>query len=131
MTGRTWTHKVDGHEINDRVKYLTDVPEIDNLPDHDLLLFPIAGDWPAFIRAQPREGILTFNVQMMPCTWETYQERLAELSGWLTPGVHTYTFQVRGMAAPATLYVVFRNRVVDAASRRLTFAAVVPKSERS
>lgn len=121
-----WSYKVDGHELNDITNYFTQIPEIDNDPEQDPVMVEMEAGYPWLVRLQPVQGAYTILVQMRSCPWDVYQSRLAQLKGWLAPGVHTLTVQARGMGSAKSLTVVTRGMMVDAKLRRLAVTAVAP-----
>lgn len=101
-----WSHDIDGTELNDFVAFITRVPEVDTILPQEAILVQAMGDVPWFHRMQPREGLFTFLVQMMPCSWQVYDARMAILNALFAPGVHTYTVQVRGATTPRVFTIV-------------------------
>lgn len=122
-----WTYQVSGHELNDGVKYVTQIPEIDNDPDYNVVTVPIDGDRPATIRADPTNGTWTILIQMTPCNWATYQTRLAEINGWLPRGVLlTLTAQIRGMTSPLSAIIMPKNLNASPKQRAIAITCHVP-----
>lgn len=123
-----WSVKVDGGiELNDHVNYLTEVPQLDDVPDWDVKQVPIDGTYPAYIRSDPTSGAYTVNIQMTSCTWATFRSRLATLDAIFTMGAtHTLAVQVRGMSASKSVVIVPRGKVVDPKLRKVTYACFVP-----
>lgn len=124
-----WSIKVDGHELNSIMTggpYITQCPEIDWLHEQDVKLVPRDGDYPAYVGMQPREGNYTFLIQMKPCSEATYDTQLAELKGWLSPGQHTFAFQIRGMPTAKSVVAVIRGVATEFKARRVTALATAP-----
>lgn len=123
-----WSHKIDGTELNDKVNFITQVPELDNEPDWDFKTVPIDGTYPAVTRADPTSGRYTFLIQMTACTWPVYYSRLATIKGIFgspnTP--HTYLAQVRGMTSPLSTTVFYQGRIVDPKNRQIAVTCYVP-----
>lgn len=125
-----WSIKMDGVELNTLPTgghFLCEIPEIDNVPELDQVTVAMDGNYPAFIRLQPREASWTLNLTMKPCDWETYQTRLDYLKSVLYSGVHTLTVQVRGMSTAKSTTVVVCAMTVDAKSRAVSVKLSVPK----
>jgi hypothetical protein len=118
-----WSTKVDGTEINDRDKWwVAAIPELENMAEQDVIMADVAGDYPVFIRSQPRAGPITINIAMAKgCTEPVWQTRLEDLKALFAQGVkHVLTVQVRGMAATKTLKFItvgmtadYRQRIVS------------------
>ena len=125
-----WSIKIDGTEINTLPvggNYLCEIPEIDNVAEFDQITVAMDGDYPAFIRLQPREASWTLNISMKSCDWPTYQTQLAYLKSLLSSGPHTLTVQVRGMPDPKSTMVVVCAMMVEAKSRAVSVKLSVPK----
>jgi hypothetical protein len=124
-----WSYLVDGTNVNDHINYVCQIPEIDNMQNQDVILAQIAGDHPVFIRSQPAEGRLTFNVALKgagpPATYRTRMDALAALFAQGTR--HTLTVQARGMGAAKTLRFYVEGTMVDYTRRLLSVRAVAPK----
>jgi hypothetical protein len=125
-----WSIKIDGVELNTLPTgghYICEIPEIDNVPEQDQVVVAMDGDYPAFIRLQPREASWTLNLTMKPCDWPTYQTRLAYLKSLLSSGPHTLTVQVRGMDVEKSVTVIVCAMMVEAKSRAISVKLSVPK----
>lgn len=125
-----WSIKIDGTELNTLPTggdFLCEIPEIDNVPEQDQVVVAMDGDYPAFIRLQPREASWTLNLSMRGCDWATYQTNLDYLKSVLSSGPHTLTVQVRGMASPKSTTVVVCAMMVEAKSRAVSVKLSVPK----
>jgi hypothetical protein len=120
-----WSIKVDGTEINTG-NFITEIPDLDSIGSVDAVLVTIPNDYPVFIRTQPLDSTININTQMKPCAWATFQTNLATLRGILTPGLHTLTVQVRGMATAKSLTIVVKSMAVEAVGRRVSTQALVP-----
>lgn len=123
-----WSVKVDGGvELNDHVNYVTEVPQIDDVPDWDVKIVPIDGTYPAYVRADPTSGVYTVNVQMSACSYATFRTRMAALDAMFTMGAsHTLTVQVRGMPSALSVTIIPRGKAVDAKLRKVTYNCHVP-----
>lgn len=128
MAGAIWSHKIDGGiELNDVVNFVTQVPQVQDIPDWDVKSVPIDGTYPTFIRADPSPGIYTFLIQMSSCTDPVYDSRLATLDAIFTIGVaHTHTFRVRGMGAAKSVVVIPRGRIINFKQRQVVYTCYVP-----
>lgn len=127
-----WSYKIDGYELNRNASnpsgvFITQIPELDNQFEQDVILVDVDGDYPAFVRTQPREGNYTILISMLPCSWANYQYRLSTLKTKLSPGQHTLTVQARGMTTAKSVPIVVKSMQVDAKIRLVTVAAVVPR----
>jgi hypothetical protein len=127
-----WSFKIDGTEINRNASnptgtFIVQIPELENQFEQDAILVEIDGDYPAFVRMQPREGQYTILISMTPCTWGDYQTRLQTLKTLLSPGQHTLTVQARGMPTAKSVVIVVKSMQIDAKIRLVTVAAVVPR----
>ena len=124
-----WTYVVDGTNLNDHVNTVCEIPEIDNVFGHDVILAQIAGDHPVFIRSQPGEGRLTINVALKGAGLNsTYRTRIDSLRTLLSQGVrHTLTVQVRGMSGSKSLKFYVEGSMVDYKRRLLSVRCVAPK----
>lgn len=122
-----WSYLVNGHQLNDRTKYFTQIPEIDNTPDYTMVTVPIDGTYPSLIRADPTSGTWSILIQMVPCDWATYQTQLGELRGWLPIGVPaTLAVQIRGMGASLSALIVPKNLITVAKNRSVAITCHVP-----
>lgn len=119
-----WSIKIDGVELNDITTYFTEIPEIENIPEDDVVTVPIDGRAPAYIRNQPVEAHYTILIASRPCTWEMWSTRITSLKALLTRGSHTLTVQVRGMAAAASTTVVIKGMMIEAKNRRVAVSLV-------
>lgn len=127
MWAEQWSYSVGGHELNDHTNYVTQIPEINNVPDYNVVSVPIDGDYPAFIRADPANGVWSILIQMQPCTWAVYETRRAQLASWLPMGVPlTLTVQIRGMTGVKSATIVPKNLIVNAKTRSLAYSCHVP-----
>lgn len=124
--GSEWSIRIDGVEINDRVNYWAQIPEISNLFEQDAVLAPVDGDYPVLVRMQPKEGVYTCMIWAggEPADFET--KRLA-LFTLLTPVAHTLSVKVRGMADYKSTQVVPKNVIVSYTERMLSAALLAPK----
>lgn len=123
-----WSYKIDGTEVNDRTNFFTQVPELENTPQMDVILKTVDGDYPSFIRVQPKEMGYTFIIAMTPCTWATYQSRLQTLKTIFTPGTHTFTVQARGQASPTSVTIVATGSLsIMPKERIITISVIAPK----
>ena len=125
-----WTITVDGNGLNTRAvggPYITFCPEVGFTFEQDAILAPVDGDYPVLVRLQPREGRYTFYIQMTSCDWATYQTREAQLRGWLSPGTHTFAFQVQGMAAPKSVVAAVTSFITSPKERRVVVSALAAK----
>ena len=125
-----WSIKIDGQELNTAPtggNYVASIPEIENVADYDAVTVPIDGDYPAFIRLQPRESTWTLNIAMKACNWATYQTQIASLKTLLAPGIHTLAVQIRGMTAAKSATVVVRGMMIQPTARALSVTLFVPK----
>jgi hypothetical protein len=121
-----WSYKIDGTEINSGA-FITDIPDLDSIGSVEAITVPIPNDYPVFIRTQPLDSTININTQMRPCSWAAFQTNLATLRGILTPGPHTLTAQVRGMAAAKSLTIIVTSTAVEAKGRRVSTQALVPR----
>lgn len=121
-----WSHVVDGTELNDFVDFITQVPEVDTILPSEAILVQAAGDYPWFHRMQPREGLFTFLIQMLPCTWQVYDTRRQLLDTLFAPGPHTYTPQVRGATTTRSFTIISEgNSIINPRLRQFTIAVKV------
>lgn len=122
-----WSYKIDGGiELNDIVNFVTQVPQIDDIPDFNIVSVPIDGTYPVFIRADPSSGIYTFLIQMSACSNAVFRSRLATLDGIFTPSMHTFTFQARGMPSAKSVQLFPRGRLVAFKQRQVVYTCHVP-----
>jgi hypothetical protein len=122
-----WSIQVDGHELNDLTNYVTQIPEIEDLPADDIILVPIDGAPPAYIRSQPKEAIYSILLSMKPCNWATYQAHMASLRSILPKGVPlTLQVQIRGMSSPMSTIIIVRSWAVNAKQRSIAVTTVAP-----
>ena len=124
-----WTIGVDGTQLNDHVKYVTTVPELQVTPSQRIVLAERDGDFPVFIRSQPSPGNLTFLIAMKnagnPTVWDT---RLAELKALFATGVyHTLTAQVRGMDSAKSMRFITEGIQPDFVTRTVVVFTVAPR----
>lgn len=122
-----WSYKIDGTEVNDRTNFFVVVPELDHDFEQEAIMVSVQGDYPSFIRNQPKEGAYTFIVSMTNCTWATYQTRLATLKAIFSNGIHTFTVQARGMASAKSVTLVVQGITVQAKERVVTVRTIAPK----
>lgn len=125
----TWSFKIDGTEINDNVMFhVAGIPQIDDVPEYDVILVSLADRHPVFVRTQPTEGVYTMNIAMIPpCPPDEYQTRKDFLKSVMTPGLHTLTYQGRGMAAPASMDVIVRSMIFAYKLRLCSVGLVAPE----
>jgi hypothetical protein len=122
-----WTIKVDGTHLNGQgSNFITSIPELETGSDDEVILVPIDGSPPAYIRNQPKECIYTFLIAMKGTSWAAYQTQMNTLRGILGRGPHTLEVQVRGMVAPASTTIIVRGWSVAPKERRVAVTAVVP-----
>lgn len=124
-----WQHRVDTLELNDLAAGLVcEVPEVDDLFEVENVFVVIAGGYPVFHRAQPQSGRYTFLIHALHETDEEFAAKVAAIRAVMSQGVpHTYTYQVRGMAAPRSVEVVFESLgSIDYKTGRMTALAVAP-----
>ena len=128
MAGEIWSVKVDGGiELNDIVNFMTQIPQIDDIPDWDMKTFPVDGTYPTFIRADPTSGIYTVLIQMSACTNAVYQSRLATLNAIFSIGAaHVLAVRVRGMTAALSVTIIPRGRVINFKQRQVVYTCYVP-----
>jgi hypothetical protein len=124
-----WLYEIDGVSINDHQSFFCMVPELDNMAEQDLILAPLAGDYPVFIRAQPREGRLTFNIAAgKGCTAVLWQTRLATLRTLFAQGVrHQLVVKARGMATTKSVYFYAEGMMTDYRTRIVSVRAIAPR----
>lgn len=123
-----WSYKIDnGTELNDKTTYVCQVPELDTVFEQEAITVAVDGEYPSFIRMQPREGAYTFIINMSACNWITYRTRITALKAIFTPGLHTFTAQARGMANPLSVPVVVKGMVVDAKIRQVVVSTLAPR----
>lgn len=128
MWNEQWSIKVDGYEINDKTAFWTVIPEIDNIGSVDVITVDVPNDYPVYIRTQPLSASITFKINMTPCSWATYRTRLDTIYALMTPGPHTLTIQVRGMATAKSLtFIPQQVTVTDPKARELSVQATIPK----
>jgi hypothetical protein len=121
-----WTYKIDGVHINLQGSGLiTHIPELENEFDDDVVLVPVDGRAPAYIRNQPKEGIYTLMISAGAVDWATWQTRMNTLRALLTKGQHTLAVQARGMAAEKSTIVIVRGSMVAAKERAIVYPLLV------
>lgn len=126
-----WQHNVGGLELNDvAAGWVCEVPEVSDLFEKEHVFVPIAGGYPAFHRSQPLSGRFTFLIHALHPDDEAFDAKLAAIKAVLGPAQDepvTYTFQVRGMAAPRSVKVLFESLGgMDYKTGRMTALAVAP-----
>jgi hypothetical protein len=124
-----WTIDVDGTALNDHVSYITTIPELQALPPQRVVLAPIDGDYPVFIRSQPAEGSLTFLIAMKgagnPTVWDT---RITALTTLFATGIyHTLTAKVRGMPNARSMRFITESLQPDFRTRTVVVYATAPR----
>jgi hypothetical protein len=128
LTQYSWSYRVGALELNDGISFVTSVPEIENASEDDVILVPIDGDYPRFVRLQPREAQYTFLIAMKPCSWPVYQSRLNQLKSVFTQGASVeLEFQVRGMTEPMSVNIQVKNFLIDPKKRLVTVSAIVAR----
>ena len=123
-----WTLKVDGTNLNDHVKYVCTVPELQSIAPGRVVLAQIDGDYPAFIRRQPAEGSFTFLIAMKNASTDVlWDERLAELTALFDPtAYHTLAAQIRGMGTEQSARFVVESMQVDYKTRTVVVFTTAP-----
>lgn len=123
-----WYLGVDGTAINDHVKYVCTVPELQNVPAQRVILAERDGDSPVFVRSQPQPGNLTFLIAMKGAgDFATWDARWTELAALFVPGVyHTLRAQVRGMGEWGEMRFVTESIQPDFKTRTVVVTAVAP-----
>lgn len=135
-----WTYRIDALDVNDWANYVVEeLPELDNATIYDLILVPMAGDFPWYVRSQPTEGQFTLNltaVQPNPfggnpvaCTETQWALRLAALRAVLTPGLHTLTVKARGMTAEKSVQIALRSMATAYKTRGISLSLTAPTPE--
>lgn len=124
-----WTYVVDGVNLNDHVNYVCFIPELQTIPQSRVILAPIDGDFPVFVRAQPMEATYTFLIAVKGAKsavlWDTLSYQLLSL---FTPGVlHTAQVQVRGMTGPRSFQFAVESAQADYRTRTMAVQTVAPK----
>jgi len=124
-----WSIQIDGTEINDGTNYITRIPEIWNVQEQSPILASIDGDYPAFIRFQPKEGQYTIITTINAHTWADFYAKWTTLKALLTPVAagHVLTVQVRGMPAAKSVTIYPQSTMVDPISRTCSTIAVAPE----
>lgn len=121
-----WSYKIDGVQLNTGSTFLVQIPELESEFDDDVILVPIDGREPAYIRNQPKEGIYTLLINVMNAgDWATWQTRMNVLRALLTKGAHLLTVQARGMASEKSTTVVVRGSIVAFDERRVVYQTLV------
>lgn len=131
MWNEQWSYKIDGYELNRNASnptgnYHVQIPELQNLPEQEVILAPIDGDYPAFVRNQPKEANWTILIAVRPNTPADWYTELTNIQTRLSAGLHTLTVQARGMTVEATVKIVVKSMNIDYKQRLITVAAVVP-----
>lgn len=118
-----WTYKIDGVHINLHGSgFITQIPELENEFDDDVVLVPIDGREPAYIRNQPKEGTYTLLISVDNAgAWASWNSAMNTLRGLLTKGRHTLTVQARGMAAERSTTIIVRGSMASAKERRVAY----------
>jgi hypothetical protein len=128
LTQYSWSYRINALELNDGINFVTSVPEIENESEDDVILVPIDGDYPKFVRLQPREAQYTFLIAMRPCSWPVYQSRLAQLKSVFTQGSSIeLEFQIRGMTTPKSVNIQVKHFLIDPKQRLVTVSAIVAR----
>ena len=122
-----WSYKIDGTEINDRTTLFTQIPELSNVFEQDIILAQIDGDYPVYIRTQPTEGRISFLINIAYSSPASFDTTLTSLKALFTQVPHTLTVQARGMSTTKTLTFIPQGMMVDYKQRLVTVSAVVPK----
>jgi hypothetical protein len=122
-----WSYKIDGVEINDKVNFLVNVPDLENAFGLvDPVMVQIPGDYPVFIRTQPRDATINIQINMTSCSWAVFYSRLTGLRALLSPGPHTLTAQVRGMPDEKSLTIIVIGFDTAPKMRAVNVQAVIP-----
>ena len=116
-----WSYKIDGYELNDGSTFITEIPEVDDGPAIEPVTVDIPNDYPFLVRIQPSSKKYNVNIESLPCSWSTFQSRLATLRGLFSPGAHTLTVQTHGMTSPQSISVVPTSFAIgDPTARRVS-----------
>lgn len=132
-----WLYAIDNVNLNDWENFVTEaLPELDNVAIHDLVLVAMAGDYPWYVRSQPREGQYTLNVTAVqpnpsggnpaPCTPEQWAQRLVVIRSLMTPGPHVLTVQARGMTAAKSMTVMPASMATTYRIRAISLSLIAP-----
>lgn len=124
-----WSIKVDGTELNNFTTFITQVPELEQVPPVRNILAQRDGDYPVFIRSQPAEAPYTFLIAMVGASTDAlYHARWAALQALFTQGrYHTLVAQVRGMPSTQTLRFIVEQGMPDYKQRIAVFNVTAPK----
>jgi len=131
-----WSYRVkvagsggSGTELNDRTTMFCEIPELDNIMSQDIVMAPLAGDYPVFIRSQPTEGRLTFNIALRDAGAPgTYRSRIDALKALFAHNTKMkLTVQARGMAETKSLYFYVEGSMTDYKRRLISFRVLAPK----
>lgn len=123
-----WSIKVDGIELNDFVNFVTQVPEIEHLQQQRVILSPVDGDYPAYIRSQPMEAPLTFLIAMTASDASGFDTKLAQLRAIFSQSsYHTVQVQIRGMPNPQSMRFIVESLSPDYKTRTATVQAIAPR----
>jgi hypothetical protein len=128
-----WSYKVDGVELNDGVKFIAMVPEVDNVTPQQVVLAPRDGDYPVFIRSQPQAGNFTILIAVKSAAMgmnagnPEWQARIAELKTLFSPDqYHTLSVKVRGMSNYKSVKFVVESMQADFRSKTVVVSTVAP-----
>lgn len=127
LPATSWSYKIDDVEINDGISFVTQVPEIDNSANFDIVLAQIDGDYPVLVRTQQVESVYTFLIAMTPCNWSTYNTRMSLLRTLFSPGSHTFKVQARGMDMPREVSIIAQTMIVQPKERQISVKTVAHK----
>lgn len=111
-----WTHRVNGVEFNDPANGITCVvPEVDNAPPVELVMVPVAQNFPVHHRSQPISAVLTFLVHVVPSgDLEADYARVQTMKAACAVGTPVmYQVQVRGMPDLMEVEVIFDSVMLD------------------
>jgi hypothetical protein len=131
-----WTYTVNGLNVNDGANFLTvDVPELDNVAPKDVVLVPMAGDFPWFVRSQPREGTFTLNLVLtqeqapghyIACDDAGWQTRMALLRAALVDGIFPFTQAAHGATTPKSVQVAYQGMATRFKLRLVSIQLLAP-----